>query len=264
MARYFPPLCCALLAALLLAACGPQPLAVTPQSVTLDVVAADICGPLMEQLAEAYEQHRPWVTIHVQTYNAAVAEERLREGAADVAAVPIVEEQDTSLWSVPFAIDGLAIVVHPSAPIEAVDRMQLQYIFRGTTGEFEGGTPIQVVSREEGAGTRTMFENQVMGEYDVTLAAIVMPGDEEVTAYVARTPGTIGYVSLGRLEDDVRALVVEGREPSAAGSSPYPLQYPLFLATPSEPEGEVRAFIQWILGPEGQQRVATLFAPVHR
>jgi phosphate transport system substrate-binding protein len=218
----------------------------------------------MEQLAEAYEQHRPWVTIHVQTFNAAVAEERLREGAADLAAVPIAGGQDPLPWSAPFATDRLAIVVHPSAPIEAVDRMQLQYIFRGAMGEFEGGTPIQVVSREEGAGTRTIFENQVMEGYDVTLAAIVMPGDEEVTAYVARTPGAIGYVSLGRMGDNVRALVVEGSEPSAAGSSPYPLQYPLFLATPSEPEGEVREFIQWILGPEGQQRVATLFAPVHR
>lgn len=263
MLRRLLPFYCALFIVSLLAACGSQPLVVTPQPARLDIVTSDICGPLMEQLAEAYEQQRPWVTIHVETFNAAVAEAQLRQGAADLAAIPAPGEQAVSLWSVPFATDTLAIVVHPAVPIENIDRAQLQDIFRGSIGEFEGGTTVQVVSREEGAGTRSIFERLVMEGYNVTLAAIVMPGDEQVVTYVTHTPGAIGYVSLGYGKGNARLLSVEGQAPSADDPSSYPLRYPLFLVTPSEPEGEVREFIQWILGPEGQRRVASRFTPVH-
>ncbi|MGD1993632.1 MAG: substrate-binding domain-containing protein [Anaerolineae bacterium] len=239
-----------------LVACGPQPLTVvTQEPVSLRIVACDACDSPVRELAAAYQTERAWVTLEVETFNTAVAAAQLRSGAADLIALPQTDSLQLPPWSVPFATSAVAIVVHPTAPIEAVDSAQLQEIFRGRTGEWANGTPIQVVSRETGAGTRSIFESRVMGEHNVALTAVVMPGDQQVLDYVASTPGAIGYVSLGQVNSGVRTLSVDGIPPTPATLDQYPLAFTLHLTTPSEPEGEARAFIEWVLSPAGRQQV---------
>ncbi|MDY7076417.1 MAG: substrate-binding domain-containing protein, partial [Chloroflexota bacterium] len=81
---------------------------------------------------------------------------------------------------------------------------------------------------------------------------------EAVVEYVARTPGSIGYVSTLRITESVvnsvRVLPVEGVSPSPAAISDgsYPLSRPLYLVTIGEPTGEAREFAQWVLEPQGQ------------
>jgi ABC-type phosphate transport system substrate-binding protein len=72
---------------------------------------------------------------------------------------------------------------------------------------------------------------------------------------VEATPGAIGYVSLARVEGGVRALAIEGFQPTLAALGDYPLAYSLYLAASAEPAGEARTFIQWILGPQGRGEV---------
>ncbi|HIE39591.1 MAG TPA: hypothetical protein EYP77_11095, partial [Anaerolineae bacterium] len=243
-----------LLIIVLLTAC--QPLTVTREPVTLHVVASDACGPLMEELARAYQTERPWVTVRVEVFDTAAALDRLRAGGADLAAISWAGEDARSLWTAPFATDTIAVIVHPAVPAEEIGLAELREVFRGRTGEWSDGTPVQVVSREAGSGVRAIFETVVMGGYDVTLTALVVPDTAGVLEAVAITPGSIGYVPQGRLGDGVRVLPIEGRQPRPTAPEGYPLAHPLLLAVPAEPVGEVRAFIQWILGPQGQQRVA--------
>lgn len=243
---------------LMLAACGPQPLDITQEPVTLHLVACDTCSALVQELATAYQSEYPWVTLEVETFNTAVVEAQLRSRAADLFALPQTEATQLPPWSAPFATNAVIIVVHPTVPIESLDIAQLREIFRGRIGEWEDGTPIQVVSREAGAGTRTVLETQVMEGQDVVLTAVVMPGDQEVLDFVAATPGAIGYVSLGQLSDEVRTLAINSIYPASNNLNTYPLSFPLHLGTPSEPEGATRSFIQWALSPEGQQRVDQL------
>ena len=120
------------------------------------------------------------------------------------------------------------------------------------------------VSREDGSGTRAVFEGAVLGGRDVTFTAVVMPSSEAVIEYVARTPGAIGYVSSLRpgelLADGVRVPLVEGAPPTPGGISDgsYPISRPLYLAAATEPTGEAREFAQWVLGPEGQAVIGRL------
>jgi len=244
---------------LLTAACASQPLTVTPRPVTLQVVTSDACTPLMERLASAYRENRPWVTFRMEVFNRAVAEERVRSGAADLAA--FVGPGAGDLWSVPFATDGVAVIVHPDVPVEGLTLAELREVFRGRVGEWPDGTPIQVVSREEGSGTRAVFEAVVLGEDEVTLTAVVVPDSQWMLETVATTAGAIGYISQARLDGRMRALAVEGVYPLTPTLPDYPLRYSLLLATPSEPVGEARRFIQWVLGPQGQQWVSREFAP---
>lgn len=241
---------------LLAAACAPQPLAVTREPVTLRVVVADACRPLVEDLTSSYEAARPWVTVTSVVYDTAEAEEVLRAGGADLALLSWLEEpaseDEVALWAEPFARDGIAVVVHPEAPLTEASLSQLRDIFNGHVQEL-GGVVLTVVSREEGSGTRMAFERIVLGGDIPTLNAVVMPSSEEVLSYVASTSGAIGYVSSLWLDERVRALSVEGVPPSeeAVAEGTYPLSRAFYLASMGEPTGEAREFAQWVLAGAG-------------
>ncbi len=246
---------------LLLAACTSQPLTVTREPVALRLVAADSCGPLAEELAAAYEESYPWITVQVEVWNSALAERTLREGGADLALLSWLEEVagEELLWSQLFARDGVAVVVYPATPLTEIGLAHLQEVFRGRMQEW-GGVVFTAVSREEGSGTRVAFESIVLGNYDVTPTSVLMPSSEAVVEYVARTPGGIGYVSTFRVDDRVRMLPVEGILPTLAAVSDgsYLLSRPLYLAATAEPAGEAREFAQWVLGPDGQAIIGKL------
>jgi phosphate transport system substrate-binding protein len=260
--RILLPASCILL---LLAACASQPLAVTLEPVTLRLVAADSCGPLAEELAAAYEESHPWATVQVAVFSSSVAEQTLRAGEADLALLSWLQQdaEEGLLWSQTFARDGVAVVVHTATPFTETGLAHLQAIFRGQVQEW-GGMVLTPVSREDGSGTRAVFEGAVLGGRDVTFTAVVMPSSEAVIEYVARTPGAIGYVSslrLGELlADGVRVPLVEGALPTPGGISDgsYPISRPLYLAAATEPTGEAREFAQWVLGPEGQAVIGRL------
>ena len=245
---------------LLLSACAPQPLAVTRAPVTLRLVTADSCQPLGEAIADTYEESHPWVTVRGQVYDAALAEQTLRDGSADVAILSWIGESE-GLWSRPVVRDGVAVIVHPDMPLAAIDLGLLQEIYRGRVQEWKG-LVLTVVSREGGSGTRATFDDAVLQGRDTTLTAVVMVSSEAVVEYVARTPGSIGYVSTLQLGDPsasgVRVLPVESISPTTAAidDGGYPLSRPLYLATAGEPTGEAREFAQWVLGPKGQAAIS--------
>jgi phosphate transport system substrate-binding protein len=253
--------CLPFVVAILLAACGSQPPVVTPRPATVRVAASGSTAVLMEELGAAYAEARPWVTVQVEVFDDAVARERLLAGAVDLAALSWLGDDAASLWSVPFATDGVAIVVHPGVPLEELGLAELREIFRGRVGAWVDGTPVQVISREQGAGVRAVFEATVMDGYAVTLTALVVPDDDGVLEAAATIPGAIGYVSLASLEGRGRVLPVGGVLPVSGALPDYPLAYPVFLVAPTEPVDEARTFVQWVLGPEGQDRVARRFGP---
>jgi len=243
---------------LLLTACAPQPLTVTREPVTLRLVAADSCGPLAEELAAAYHESHPWITVTVVgLFNSATAKQSLLAGEADVALLSWLGD-DTSeegLWAQPFARDGVAVIAHLSLPFTETGLAHLQEIYWGRVQEW-GGVVLTVVSREDGSGTRAIFDGAVLGERDVTRTAVVMPSGEFVIEQVAHTPGAIGYVSTLWIDESSGVLVlpVEGVLPAldTIYAQSYPLARPLYLETVGEPTGETRQFAQWVLGPDGQ------------
>jgi phosphate transport system substrate-binding protein len=243
---------------LLASACTPQPLTVTREPVAIRLVTADSCRPLAEELIAAYEKSHPWTTVElIGVFNSATVEQTLWAGEADLALLSWLEEnaEGEALWAQPFARDGIAIIAHPTTPFAETGLAHLQEIFRGRIQEWEG-TILTVVSREAGSGARSAFDSAVLDNYDVTQTAVVMSSNEAALEHVARTPGSIGYVStlLMSESDAVRVLPVEGISPGADAISDgsYPLSRPLYLAAVSEPTGTCREFAQWIVGPEGQ------------
>ena len=223
--------------------------------------------PLVEDLAQAYTEQREYVTFDIQGGGSRLGIALVIENQIDIGTAsqkPTAEDArdpETAakqLWWTAIARDGIALVVHPQNVVSGLTLSQARDIFFGRILDWEeiGRRPgeIVVVSREDGSGTREVFEEMVMGEKRVTLTAIVMPSSEAVIEYIVGHPTAIGYVSMGYLSPEVKALPVEGVSPTPENvqSGAYPLTRPLYLLTDGEPSGEVKAFIEFALSPAGQ------------
>jgi len=122
------------------------------------------------------------------------------------------------------------------------------------------------VSREEGSGTRGAFEDMVMGEEALIVdTALLQPSNGAVKTTVAGTPLSIGYISFGYLDDSVKALAIDGVEPTVANaqSDEYPVVRPLNMVTKGEPTGLAKDFLDFIMNAEGQEIVAEEYIPAN-
>jgi phosphate transport system substrate-binding protein len=253
---------------MMLAGCGPTPV-VTRTPVTFEFAVSLAMEPLMDELTMAYHTAHPHITFNMRYFNSAQATEALWAGEVDLAAVSwLTDAQRESVWMTPVAIDGVTIIVHPSNPVQDLSLLQLRDIFRGRTAEWPdvGGPPgeIAVTSRESGSGTRAKFEEAVMEGRNVTVNAVLVSSEQAVLDYVRATTASIAYISSGYLTTTVKAIAVEGVQisPATLADQHYPLSRPLLFVTPEEPQGELRAFVAWVLGPEGQALVGKKYGRV--
>jgi phosphate transport system substrate-binding protein len=259
-----------LLLVLLLVACG-EPVA-TPEPVFLQATGSTAMSPLLSELAAAFEESSPLISLEVSGLGTQFGLEALRSGEADLALVSWLPAELDSGWrATAIARDAIAIVVHPSNPVNRLGLLQLQDLFGGRVYEWAGvpgsaralGT-VQPVSREAGSGTRATFEALVMVEREVTPLAIVAPSSRAVIEYVARDPRAIGYVSIGYVTSEVKVLEVEGElpTPQTAQQASYPLTREFWLVTADPPLAAVQDFLDFVLGQAGQQIVGRRYGRI--
>lgn len=128
---------------------------------------------------------------------------------------------------------------------------------------FKADSDISVISREDGSGTRGAFIELLGIEQKgsdgskkdlTTKEAIIARQTDIVMTQVAGDRYAIGYISLGSLNDTVKALQIEGVNPSPATvkDGTYPIARPFNIATKGEPSGLAKDFIDFILSAEGQ------------
>ena len=157
------------------------------------------------------------------------------------------------------ARDGIAIVVHPTMPVNDLVLDQVRAIYAGEIRNWRlvGGRdpPITVITREEGSGTRAAFETLVMGRDRIAASALVQDSTGAVRQMVASDPAAIGYVSIGLVDASIKALRLRGVEPTEANidSGKYPLVRPFLFVVKAEQQGVAKDFIDWITGPEGRE-----------
>ena len=245
----------------LVVACS-QPV-VTTEAVyqTIRAQGSTTLSPLLAELAAAYHEQTPPVSVAVDGAGTGYGLEALRTGEADLAMASWLPGDLSPSWrATPIARDGIAVIVHPDNPIEGLGILQLQDLFSGRTYEWEaagaGATfgVVQPVSREEGSGTRAAFEQLAMEGQSVTPRAVVVTSSQGVVDYVASHRDAIGYVSTGYLSPGVKALTVEREAPTpeAVRQGSYPLCRELWLVTADPPTAAVQQFLDFVLSPAGQ------------
>lgn len=233
--------------------------------------------PLAEQLAEAFMAKNSDLTIEVQGGGSSVGVTSAGEGTVDIGMASrgikgSEFEKFVDLKVYTIAYDGIAIVTHSGTELPSLTVAQVQSIFAGEITNFsEVGGPdamITVVSREEGSGTRAAFEELVMehGDADKMIfeRALLQQSNGQVRTTVSTTPNSIAYLSFGFLDESVRTVAIDGAEPTAANvkSGSYPVFRPLNLLTHGEPNELSQAFLDFILGAEGQAIVGEEYITV--
>ena len=216
--------------------------------------------PYAEVLAEEYMVLHHGYEIDVQGGGSAAGITAAQTGTADIGmSSRALKDAEKSLWSVEIARDGLAIVVHPSNPIHNLTLDQVLGIYSASITDWSqlGGpkAKIHVITREEGSGTRSAFTDLVMGKIEITPKAIVQDSNGAVRQLVSDDPYAIGFISLGLVNDQVKALQLAGiaatRENVENGS--YKLSRPFLFICNGEPTGLAKEFIDFTLSAQGQQ-----------
>ena len=139
---------------------------------------------------------------------------------------------------------------------------------------FDTANEITVISRENGSGTRGAFielfgveEKDTDGNKvdKTTKGAEIASKTDVVLTSVASNPYAIGYVSLGSLNDTVKALKIDGVEATTENvkNGSYGVARPFNIATKGEPAGLVKDFINFILSKEGQEIVSGSYIAVN-
>jgi phosphate transport system substrate-binding protein len=240
--------------------------------------------------AEAYGQIRPEIQIAVTGGGSGTGIAALINGTVDMAnASRRIKDEERSLAQANgiepvehvVAGDAIAIVTHPSNPVEGLTIAQLSAIFAGEiTNWLEVGgddRPIVLLSRESNSGTHVFFLEEVVRQgdkKDKTLFSpdtLLMPSSEGISAEVRRNPNAIGYDGLGYVTPDQKVLAVARAEGEAhtlptietVKNSSYPIARGLYIYTAGQPQGTCLEYLDWILGTEGQAIVQELgFVPL--
>lgn len=133
---------------------------------------------------------------------------------------------------------------------------------------------ISVISREDGSGTRgafiELFKVEVKGDDGskkdmTTKEAIIANKTDVMLTSIASDENAIGYVSLGSLNDSVKALDIDGVKASTDNvkNGTYKISRPFNIATKGDPSHVAQDFIDYILSAEGQAVVAKSYIAVN-
>jgi phosphate transport system substrate-binding protein len=228
---------------------------------TITLAGSTAFQPFAEKLAETYMATHGDVRINVQGGGSAVGIQAAVSGSADIGMADLVTLPDDakSLTSTVVARDGIAIVVHPSNPIADLTAEQAKAIFAGqiTNWKDVGGrdAAIQIISREEGSGTRRSFQKLVLGDTKLSPSALFQNSNGTIREAVASDPNAIGYLSIGLVDTRIKSVSYAGVAATNANvkQGTYPLARPIFLLTRGEPRPIVQAFLAYVLSDEAQQ-----------
>lgn len=283
-----------LLILMLLTACRQEPAGAASAAVTtgraIQNKGSDTLVNLALAWAETYRQIQPDVAIAVTGGGSGTGIASLINGTVDIANASRAMKEDeieaaraNGIEPVEFvvAIDALAIIVHPSNPVDQLTIDQLSDIYTGriTNWQEVGGhdAPIVLLSRETNSGTHVYFLEEVVrkGEDSDAIFApqtLLMPSSVGITSELRRNPRTIGYDGLGYVDPAHEKIVALARDSSGpyvyptietATTGEYPLARNLFMYTAGEPTGAIGDYLEWIRSDAGQEIVVRLgFVPL--
>jgi phosphate transport system substrate-binding protein len=230
------------------------------RSHSLTIAGSTSVQPFAEKMAEIYMDINPKVVINVQGGGSSAGIKACREKAAQIGTSSReLHPEECDLIKIIIAKDGIAIVVHPQNPLNDLTIDQLRGIFSGKIRSWAQlgwvNKPIYFVNREEGSGTRDAFEQLVMKKGEISDEALVQDSNGSVREIIANNPQSIGYISFGIVNTQVKALSVNSIKPTLTSikSNQYTLTRPFIFVLLGKPAPLTQQFVDFVLSKEGQQ-----------
>jgi phosphate transport system substrate-binding protein len=226
----------------------------------VSVVGSTSVEPFAEALAEEYMSHHSQEKIFVQGGGSSAGIQAVRTGSAEIGmSSRNLMDNEKDLIAVPIIYDAIAVIVHRDNSLNDLTLEQTRKIFSAEITRWTelGGKnhPITLVTREEGSGTREAFQKLIMGKKEISLSALVQDSNGAIRQVVSDDRNAIGYISLGLVNDRVRAVRIDGAEPSVENiqNQRYKIVRPFLFVFNSSPQGLAKNFLDYILSPAGQK-----------
>ena len=237
-----------------------------------------------EKVIQAYLPERDQVVgIEIEAHGSSTAFKGLSSKSADIgmSSRPIKHEEKLDLMiehgdlTLPqhenvVGLDGLAIIIHPSNPVQSIDVKKLAQIFSGAINNWSqlGGPnqPIKLYARDNKSGTFDTFKSLVLSPYSTNLSnsAKRFESNEALSQQVNNDPAAIGFTGLAYVNNN-KLLEVAASENSkpftpdafVVNTEDYPLARRLFMykSTKSNSNPIADQFIEFALSDMGQEIV---------
>jgi phosphate transport system substrate-binding protein len=226
------------------------------QSGTINIAGGTAHIPVMQEAAKRIMQFNSAVNITIAGGGSGVGVKQVGEGLVQIGntgrALTDSEIAEYGLISYPFAIDGVALAVHPSNGIGELSAKQVQDIFSGAVTNWKdvGGNDAAITryTREDGSGTREVFVDILLKKGAIAQDAVVVNSNGAMKTAIANDVNGVGYIGIGYIDDSVKALEIDGMKPTQenASNGAYTITRLLYMNTKGAPDKLTETFIKYI------------------
>jgi phosphate transport system substrate-binding protein len=247
------------------------------QKQTIKISGSTTVLPIVQKAADQYMAAHPDADIQVSGGGSGVGIQQIGAKTVDIgmSSREVTSAEKTKYPSfiiTPVAQDGIAIVVNQAntIPYITLDQVKNIYLSKITKwSEISGadvpGTNNQIViiGRDSASGTRTYFDETILLKATPTNKMLEKNSNGAVLQTISQTPGSVGYISIGFVSKDVKALPIWYNANKIMPASldnvktrTYPVSRNLYVITNGQPSGLAGDFIKYVLSPAGQKIVA--------
>jgi phosphate transport system substrate-binding protein len=237
-----------------------------PSDSEIDIVGKRAGGGAIKVHLSRHGSATAFTALDGYTADIGMASRRItQQEAAKLAADGLGDFTQPGLENV-VALDGLIVVVNKHNPVSALSLTQIHDLFTGKMTDWSqvGGTPgpIHLYGRDNKSGTGDTFKALALGGDTPVGTMTVAASAEDLAVKVAADPAGVGYTGFAYLGHNKALSIITACGMEFAPSDmlvrteDYPLARRLYLyAEANPPNPEARPFIDFALGPQGQEIV---------
>lgn len=258
----------------------------------IQIKGSDTMVNLGQSLAEEFMKENPSISLAVTGGGSGTGIAAIINNTTDIAAssreikkdeIDKAKSNGIDVNEIHVGNDGIAVISNFSNPINKLTLSQISDIYIGKiTNWKELGGPnkkIVILSRERNSGTHVFFLEHIVklgnikNPREFAKSTLMMPSTQAIVEETKGNIDAIGYIGLGYLTKDVKAIAVAKDNASKyilptvanASNKTYPISRPLYFYTKGTPQDQIKAFIDFSLGKKGQQIIIdTGFVPLHK
>lgn len=235
------------------------------QGESVTAVGSSALQPLVETVAEEFQQDRPGQFVNVQGGGSGTGLSQVQTGAVDIGNSDMFAEEKSGVDASELvdhrvAVIGITPVVNKEVGVDELTKEELKKIFLGeiTNWQEVGGNDQEIVilNRATGSGTRDTFEKWVLDDQNA-IAAQEQDSSGMVRQIVSDTPGAISYLAFSYVTEDVDVLAIDGVNPTDENvtTNDWPIWSYEHMYTRGEPTGLTKEFMDYILSDDVQENL---------
>lgn len=237
------------------------------KSQSITVVGSTALQPLVERAATNYQLKNSQVNITVQGGGSGTGLSQVQAGAVTIGNSDVFAENQAGIKASllvdhKVAVVGIAPVVNKKVTVRNLTSHQLAQIFTGkiTNWRQVGGKnqKITIINRAQGSGIRNAFESIILNG-KTAIQSQEQDSNGTVQKIVAATPGAISYLSFSYVNDQVRALKLDGVTPVAKNvmNNHWKIWSYEHMYTKEKPDKQTQKFLNYIKSPSSQKQLIT-------